>query len=168
MKLLFLDIDGCLNGHQFCKEAEFNLIDCGKVSLLNHVLRETGAHIVLSSAWRYLIHRGEMNLQGMDWLLRSHGILAGRLVGITREDTRKEVRTMDGEVISWLQQDERGVQITQWLAQAHPCGDWPCYAVVDDMDLGITAAGHPFVQTDGKVGLTEVDAERLIELLGKE
>jgi hypothetical protein len=39
--------------------------------------------------------------------------------------------------------------------------------VVDDLDLGIREAGHPFVQTDGAVGLTVADAERLVELLGR-
>ncbi len=39
------------------------------------------------------------------------------------------------------------------------------YAVVDDLDLGISEAGHPFVQTDGTAGLHEEDAARLVDLL---
>ncbi|QEL19261.1 HAD domain-containing protein [Limnoglobus roseus] len=58
--------------------------------------------------------------------------------------------------------NERGRQIADWLAaNKHPVR----YAVVDDLDLGITAAGHPLVQTDGHVGLTDADAEELVSVL---
>jgi hypothetical protein len=36
---------------------------------------------------------------------------------------------------------------------------------VDDLDLGISAAGHPFVHTDGKIGITDENADELIRLL---
>jgi hypothetical protein len=58
--------------------------------------------------------------------------------------------------------NERGEQIREWV-RSHQAFERerfdldagpPRYAVVDDLDLGITAAGHPFVQTDGRVGLT--------------
>lgn len=40
------------------------------------------------------------------------------------------------------------------------------FAAVDDDDDGFAAAGIPAVITDGKRGLTEADADRLIALLG--
>lgn len=159
--LLFLDIDGVLNCHEFDREIMCGQIHKGKVTLLNTVLRATGAKIVLSSAWRYLVHRGEMNLRGLEWLLRSHGILADRLVGITREDTVKTANGFNGDPITWCQQDERGKEIAEYLRDC----EWDRYAVVDDLDLGISEAGHPFVQTDGKVGLTEEAAASLMDLL---
>jgi hypothetical protein len=59
--------------------------------------------------------------------------------------------------------NERGQQISDWLAgYTVPVLS---YLAVDDLDLGITAAGHPLVLTDGMVGLTEADAARAIELL---
>lgn len=179
MKVLFLDVDGVLNAHEFDPDVLCGQIHRDKVAVLNRVLRETGAKVVLSSAWRYIVHRGEATLMGMEWLLRSHGMLAGRLVGITREDTmvRDAYR---GDPASWPQTDERGRQITDWLREwdrnewAKETGTPPpvaCpdlvtgYAVVDDLDPGITAAGHPFVRTDGTVGLTVPIANRLIDIL---
>ncbi len=159
---LFLDIDGVLNCHEFDREIMCGSFHASKVGRLNYVLRTTGSRIVLSSAWRYLVYRGEMNLRGLEWLLRSHGILADRLVGITREDTQKTVNGFDGNPITWCQQDERGKEIAEWV-RAH---NVQTYAVVDDLDLGIREAGHPFVQTEGKVGLTWADADKLVELLG--
>lgn len=180
MKVLFLDIDGVLNAHEFDPAVMCGQIHPDKVARLNRVLRATDARIVLSSAWRYLIHRGEMNLMGFEWLLRSHGVLADRLMGCTRRDTM-ERGLYRGEAGTWPVCDERGGQITDWLrVNRLPGMGVPHvirYAVVDDgghrsdgtwTDLGIGAAGHPAVITDGKVGLTDADADRLIELLAGE
>lgn len=164
--ILFLDIDGVLNAHEFDAECLCGRIHREKVDRLNHVLRATGARVVLSSAWRYLVHRGEMNLKGMEWLLRSHGMLANRLAGITRLDTMVERPTYDGTPESWPLTNERGEQIREWLAINTAVE--PPYLVIDDLDLGIRESGHPFVQTDGKVGLTEADADRAILMLQKQ
>lgn len=163
MKVLFLDIDGVLNAREpLCPEAMCGRFHADKVTRLNHVLRTTGAHIVLSSAWRYFVHREEMTCKGIDWLLRSHGVIANRLAGVTRPDTMRPSMEWDGKG-SWPHDNERGQQITDWQRQWVEFGP---YAVVDDLNLGISAAGHPFVQTDGKIGLTDADADKLIALLG--
>lgn len=163
---VFLDIDGVLNAHESDPEVLCGQIHKDKVQRLNRILRETGAMLVISSAWRYIIHRGESNLMGFEWLLRSHGVLAGRLCGITRKDTM--VRgAYSGDPKEWPQENERGRQISDWIVGE----GWAAYGesgrhvVIDDLDLGITEAGHPFVMTDGKVGLTDADAERAIRLL---
>jgi len=162
MKLLFLDIDGVLNTHEVDPEVLCGRFLPSHVSHLNRVLRETDARIVLSSAWRYFVYRNEMNLAGLDWLLRSHGVIAGRLVGITREDTMVRPVTFCGNAAAWPMTNERGQQIADWRVNN---GHTDAYAVVDDLDLGISESGHPFVQTDGKVGLTHHEACRLIQLL---
>lgn len=89
------------------------------------------AKIVLSSAWRYLVHRGEMNLNGLEWLLRSHGVLAGRLHGITRKDSERKTMSWDGTYASWVHGNERGKQIAEYLGNDRSIP----YAVVDDLDL---------------------------------
>lgn len=157
--LIFLDIDGVLNDHTVPDGVLCGQIQPCKIAILNDILRATDARIVVSSAWRYLVHRGEMNLRGLSWLLQSHGLLADKLVGITTKDT--EPLSWDGNPASWVHTEERGAQISAYLA-AHPCSR---YCVIDDLDLGISAAGHPFVQTDSKVGLTYRDAAKVIELL---
>lgn len=161
--ILFLDIDGVLNTHEFDPDVLCGQIHRDKVGLLNGILRATGAKVVLSSAWRYILYRGESNLMGLEWLLRSHGMLAGRLVGITRPDTMVRGDTYSGRPNEWPQANERGRQITDWL-EAN--GGLPRrYVVIDDMDLGIKEAGHPFVQTEPTVGLTRDDAERAVRIL---
>jgi hypothetical protein len=168
VKVLFLDIDGVLNTHDFCGRAVCGPIHRDKVFRLNTVLFATGARVVISSAWRYIVHRGEANLKGFDWLLRSHGLWEGRVIGITRPDTMiNRDPHWDGST-PWPQANERGEQIADWIRLAPGQVGVPVdqYAVVDDLDLGISAAGHPFVKTDGERGLTEADADRLIELLG--
>lgn len=173
MRVLFLDIDGVLNAHEFDPAVMCGQINPDKVARLNRVLTASGASIVLSSAWRYLIHRGEMNLMGFEWLLRSHGVLADRLVGITRPDVMERA-TYRGEPGTWPVCDERGQQITDYIRDKIGYARLERYAVVDDgghradgtwTDLGISAHGHPVVITDGKVGMTDADADRLIELL---
>lgn len=61
--------------------------------------------------------------------------------------------------------DQRGRQIATWL-EGH--GRPAAHVVLDDLDLGISDCGHPFVRTDGKVGLTDDDASLAIEFLEAE
>lgn len=160
-KIVFLDIDGVLNDHGFNPEVLCGRIDVDKVSRFNRVIRTTGAKFVLSSAWRYIVYRGEANLSGMEWLLRSHGVLAGYLRGVTWPDSIRK-GTYNGQPANWPAENERGSQITEWLT-SNPW--YNGHLVIDDLDLGISFAGHPFVQTDSTVGLTDEDADRAIELL---
>jgi hypothetical protein len=164
--IVFLDIDGVLNAHEWDPEILCGEIHREKVGRLNRILRETGAGIVLTSAWRYIVHRGEANLQGMEWLLRSHGMLAGRLIGITREDTLTR-GVYDGVPGNWPVTNERGQQIRDWiLAEGGKHPDWSGrYVAIDDIDLGISDAGHPFVLVDGMFGLSEEDADEAIGIL---
>jgi hypothetical protein len=164
VKLIFLDIDGVLNGHEFNADAMSSTFDRDKVHVLNRILKETDAKIVLTSAWRYLVHRGEMNLEGLNWLLKSHGIMDGRLAGITRMDTM-ERPVYRGDLNSWPATNERGRQITDWIAENLPDHNGIAYIAVDDLDLGIIEEGHAFIQTDPKVGLTHSHADKIIRFL---
>ncbi len=170
---LFLDFDGVLNGHDYCPKRMSTTLHRDKVELLNWVLEETGAMVVVSSAWRYFLVRNEMNLVGLDWLLRSHGLIANRVVGVTRPDTM-ERGVYKGHKGTWPVCNERGIQIADYVREHNI----QRYAVVDDggyedpphntiwTDLGIRSAGHPVVFTDGKVGMTRLDAAKLIDILG--
>jgi hypothetical protein len=162
--LIFLDIDGVLNTHEWDARAVSSPVHRHKVELLNTILENTSAKIVLSSAWRYLVHRGEMNLTGLGWLLRSHGVLADRLVGITRKDTPDEhpLKNTSGKPLMYCVPNERGRQISDWRTENWHTGP---YVVIDDLDLGITDAGHPFVQTNGGIGMTPAKAQEAVVIL---
>jgi hypothetical protein len=159
--VVFLDIDGVLNPHAFDPVAQSNRIDHDKVILLNFILSGRDARIVLSSAWRYLLNRSEMTLSGLDWLLRSHGVRAGSLAGITHPDTPTEWDEERGVPVAFVE-NERAAQVRRWRAANGHRGR---YVVIDDLDLGFTAAGMPFVQTEGSVGLTAGDVDRANEIL---
>jgi HAD domain in Swiss Army Knife RNA repair proteins len=161
--LIFLDIDGCLNNHTVHPDVKCGEIHPEKVMLINTLMKHTGANFVLSSAWRYFIYRGEMNLAGLEWLLRSHGFLADRLLGIARADRDVPRPPYNGVPSNWQHTHERGQQITDWLTQFAP--HKPPYVVIDDLDLGISAAGHPFVETDGAIGLTAADTVEALRIL---
>jgi hypothetical protein len=147
MKLVFLDIDGVLNDNAVCATAESSSLNPAAVARLNQVLRATGAKLVLSSSWRYLILDGSMSLQGFEYLLRTHGLDKDCLLGHTDAD-----EACPG----------RAAQILRWLGQHGSGASW---AVLDDdvLDLGGQSWRH--VQTQRGVGLTDADAARVLAIL---
>jgi hypothetical protein len=150
MRLIFLDIDGVLNDHNFCREAQSNLINPRCVANLNRILISTDARIVLSSSWRYMISGGAHTLEGFEYMLRTHGVAcSGRLISVTCPDEDEDAVT-------------RGPQIRKWLRDRSRVTS---FVVIDDVDDDIVREGLPFVRTDGNVGLTEADAERVIAIL---
>ena len=155
--VLFLDIDGVLNGHTYDESAESNTIDPECVAHLNRVIRDTDCAIVISSAWRYMVLKGAMTLRGFEYLLRTHGVHAvGRVTGVTAEGEESGVGPADDEPGSRLS------LIRAWLYNAAHSGPW---AIVDDMFLGNSDVGHHCVQTDRRQGLRAEDARRLIATL---
>jgi hypothetical protein len=161
--LVFLDIDGVLNDHT-PHENGYCGIEPRLATRFNRILRETSAEIVVSSAWRYMMFGGHMSFVGFANMLATHGLdVIDRVAGFTGRDTM--IPSDAGQLIP--KPNERGEQITRWLKR-HPTNSRRQrrhYVVIDDLDLGITEAGHPFVQTDGKVGLTTTDAGKAIEIL---
>ncbi len=148
--ILFLDIDGVLNGHER-DDHGYNRIQAGPVVHLNRILAETDARLVITSSWRYLVHSGAMTSEGFSYMLITHGIgCHDRMAGVTCRDEEA---------------GSRGAQITRWLDQLPPRGEVAAYVVIDDEDAGVTGAGHPLVRTDGRLGLTRRDADAAIALL---
>jgi len=55
MKVIFLDIDGVMNGQNFyerTKKFKYWMFDPNAVKFLNKLVKKTGAKIVISSSWR--------------------------------------------------------------------------------------------------------------------
>lgn len=154
MKVIFLDIDGVLNCHQ-SYNWDWNTIATINpvcVRTFNSIVCYTGAKIVISSAWRYMILNGHMDVRGFEYLLRSHGV-RGEVIGHTASD----------EDI-----DERADQIGDWMEKRrHALGhdDIERYVVIDDT-LSSGMDRHPFVHTDGNKGIQIEDAKKAVDLLG--
>lgn len=162
MKLIFLDIDGVLNGHDAHRHPNgYCGIDPACVYRLNRIVAETGAAIVLSSAWRYLIGRG-MSFAGFKAMMLTYGLdRSAQIIGATVEDEHIP---------------DRGPQIGDWLLDVVV----ESYVILDD---GSDEPPHPpatkpltesliehheravIVFTDGTKGLTDADADRAIAIL---
>ena len=154
IKLLFLDIDGVLNGHEKLPGSVYCGIRPDQMAQLNRIIAETGCRLVISSAWRYMVLGGQMTEKGFQHLLQTHGLVCPEgeqvVVGTT---------VADEEI------DDRGAQILSCVA------GWPSrlmgWAVVDDDPMGMVLGHHEWrlVRTRGDVGLTAEGADRAIEIL---
>ena len=148
--LIFLDIDGVLNWHDFNPISLSAPIEQSCVKALNEVIHRTAAALVISSAWRYMILNGAMTLDGFHYMLRTHGVTSfTEIVGVTEKDGRDKGRNRD-------------VQITRWRKANRHIGP---YVVIDDVPVSMRLNGHPLVKTHSGVGLTDVEVNLAIWIL---
>jgi hypothetical protein len=146
VKVIFLDIDGVLNNHDIDPDTGHCWIQAALAWRLNRIVKATRAKLVISSAWRYMVHCGAMTIKGFEYMLRTHKISAD-VVGVT---------VRDEEIPS------RGDQIKAWLSE-HP--EVTSYVILDDEPDGMTIGDVRFVKTDGGCGLPEADMEDAIAWL---
>ncbi len=162
MKLIFLDIDGVLNSHKALAANGINTINRDLMDRFNRIVAETGAHVVISSAWRYMVHRGAMTLDGFRYMLMTHGLSSDAVIhGCTCSD----------EAIH-----ERGQQITFYLNLYAR----PQYVVLDDGGDEPQRNGartltqsllhdhaDAWVKTDGATGLDDACVQYAVALLNQ-
>ena len=158
--LLYLDIDGVLNDHRKLPGGYCG-IDRDRAALLNCVLDEVPeCKLVISSAWRYLVHEGSMTRKGFEFLLLSSGVKAHlRIYGFTRRDPAKTPPVTDADAWRVLGLKWRAWQIEQFNLRHRP----EKWAAIDDLPLDLPAGN--FVQTDPAVGLTDSTIEKVIRIL---
>jgi hypothetical protein len=135
MKVIFLDIDGVLNTNS---DRE---ISNDKLKLLSELVSKTGADVVLSSSWRYGWNQPEKNQPGtriynLKQLLKDNDIVIKDTIGL---DLTKSI------------------QIKNYLS-TNVINN---YVVLDDEPIDSTN----LVQTNGDVGLTQADCQRIAHLL---
>lgn len=150
MKIIFLDIDGVLNRMGTVERFRGYIgIDAGLVPILNKVIEETDAKIVVSSTWRNWpgIPEAEKR-QFITDTLRDHGI-KGEVIGITPK--------------LFIDTSDRWREISLWLS-IHP--EVLDYVIVDDT-WHMGELNEKFVRTNHGLGITEANAERMIEILGQ-
>lgn len=162
MKVLFLDVDGCLNGSEPNPGQRGCTIWRECVAHLNRVVQATGCRIVLSSTWRqHVVQPDYMTLKGFGFLLRTHGLGGG--TGVVFSQTAPDLSPSAD-----LEHDieERSRQCRAWVESHRERYRVTAYAAVDDEDHGFIRQGIPFVRTDPRFGLLEADADKLIAALG--
>lgn len=143
-KFLFLDVDGVLNSNTWYRE-EWDKDHCYPqgdfdpvcVERINKVVRETGCKVVVSSSWRT-----DNNLQQVF-----------NKVGL--DFTIYDITPFG---------DHRGKEIQDWLdTQTEPY----VYAIVDDDREMLKSQKQYVVRTNGVIGITDEDADQLINLLNR-
>jgi len=162
MKILFLDIDGVLNSHTDFLEAEhyghpfnhgYTVISSGKLFLLEHIISETGAKIIISSTWR-----ASFSLENIYNMFKERGFTLPRtcIIGKTNQILVKfSTRLFD-----------RSKEISDWL-DSHPNVDE--YAILDDIEPSYFEDRHKdnLVTTSEYDGLNFPKAEHVIDILGR-
>ena len=136
-RVIFLDFDGVLAPIR--RWDRYGDLEPACVRVLNEIVAESGADVVVSSTWRH--GRTAAELQAM---LEAAGF-TGRVVDTTPTDTPG---------------GSRGDEISAWLAEHAVSG----YVIIDDhSDMGQLQA--QLVQTQPAHGLQPVDAVRAIATL---
>lgn len=147
IKVIFLDIDGVLNSYATLPESEKGkMISLHKplVDRLLHIVKRTGAKIVVSSSWR----KSEWRLKE----IRDAGI---EYIGVTPCRPRPAGASME-----WC---ERGKEIWVWINR-HRKKNVVRYCILDD-DSDMLPYQKHFKTSMFEGGLTEEIAERVIEYL---
>ena len=139
--LVFLDFDFVLNNEQTLRRyGTESVFDPESVSALNELLRQSGALVVVSSAWRV-----RRTLKQLADILATAGVLPGRVIGRT----------------PWLG-CERGIEIDAWLLGApFPIAS---FVILDDMaDMAMHVSR--LVRTTESHGLRLTHARAALEVL---
>lgn len=144
-KIIFLDVDGVLNGMPKTWDKNPGLgtyqVDEDNVKWLEYLVLTTDATIVMSSTWRN-------HADHMDFLKSKVWFLEQRL--------HKDWRTVS------LWNRVRGAEIADWLEDHPDVTDW---VILDDDGDMLPDQLLNFVQTDYRDGLTEALANRAVEIL---
>ena len=110
MKVIFLDIDGVLNGleYQMSTTEEPPLIDASRLAIVKEIIDKSGAKVILSSSWK----KAWVKNQGLDCVFQNAGI---DIYDVTPTLGRK-----NAEISAWL--------------NAH--AEIESFVILDDADIG--------------------------------
>jgi len=139
--IVFLDIDGVLNNEALLKNnGGIDALDAESLKLVQELLEETGANVVITSVWR-LGH----SLYWIQTMFKNLGFqYPERVIGATLN----------------LPGDVRGKEIKLWLAQVPVDG----FVILDD-DSDMDGLEDHLVKTSFKTGLTRKHIEKAKKLL---
>lgn len=138
MKILFLDVDGILS--LFGSGGGLYSLNRKRLKLLQEIIEDTGAKIVLSSTWR----KDEYAIKRLKRALKYRNL---EIYDVTPDFSfqKNGERAYRGhEIESWLNKHE---EVTNWVA------------LDDDSDF-LDSQLRNLVQADGTIGLTETLAYR--------
>ena len=170
MKVIFLDCDGVLNSRNSLYKDE--ALEDDLILRLKRIVNQTGAKLVLSSSWRIITSSVRKLMDKLDQFsmhlssMTRSGVPLKYIIdkGFTPTERYKDtVPDYDGarHDITY----DRGAEIAWWLD--HHKGV-ESFVILDDDSYDIkTYYPEQLVKTNFDAGLTEEDAKKAIEILGK-
>ena len=163
MKIIFLDNDGviCLannwgsrykkqdkwggrklsmSSNEIPTQYRFDNFDKGAVKVLNEILEETGAEIIVSSDWRF-----HATLEELGEYYLSQGIIK-KPIGVT--DMFKDIfpREWSGLRFRADLELERSMEIGHWVENHPEITHW---VAIDDLDMSVEFLSLNFLSKDG-------------------
>ena len=164
-EIIFLDIDGVLNTRDWHSRMandtprdEFGWVfDPVAVENLAHIVKETGAVIVISSSWKFY---GVAKLRQM-WKIRN---LPGTILDITPNTVSDEM-LLNANLEEFQLGVCRGNEIKEWLSRHK--GEVSNYVIIDDFDDMLPEQEDHVVLTDTLIGITVFDAKKAISILNR-
>lgn len=161
MKVIFLDIDGVLNSDIWYKKqaaqkkASMNLndhLDKEAIRLLNKIITQTNANVVLSSTWRK-----HYALEEIQAIFDNKGFL-GHIIAKTPDLVgMNEYFTRGNEILKWCKENEA------LLGKKYV--DFKEYVILDDKDDMLYWQRNNFFLMDRFCGLTPSQTTRIIKFL---
>lgn len=150
MKIIFLDIDGVLNSHQYDihrKPTDGN-VDDSRLVLLKHLIDQTSAKVVLTSTWRCHwdpegVHTDEVGKE-LEAVLNQFGIM---LYDKTQTLNNKRAE----EIQAWL-------DVHTYIRK---------FVIIDDIKFGWGELDPYVIKTDYRIGrgLESTHIEKAIQIL---
>jgi hypothetical protein len=149
-RIIFLDFDGVLNHELWYKQRKASQwlpgdIDLSResVALLNGLVADTGAKVVVTSTWR--LGRTTEELQATLDAVGFEGEVLGKTVD-ARIGLYQECVLRGNEVLFWMQNHEN------YLGCSHT--DFKSYVILDDDSDFLLWQQHNFIHVDRYCGLT--------------
>jgi len=176
LKIIFLDIDGVLNDHHHYGNSYCRLKHECVMELARILEAVPEAKIIVTSAWRYLLHQEVFRSTGLEYMFCMFGMpyatAYSSVIGFTAtdEDTciylglSEPGAELDYE---WLKENgelvrrEQVYSVLKDLTQLDEKPSPITFVVLDDLDLQL----DELIQTDGNVGLTRELADLAIQKL---
>lgn len=165
MKIIFLDFDGVLNHEQFYVKRHADdfkgygehpvcEFDFNSVKVLNHIIEETGAKVVVSSTWR--LGRSVKELQD---ILDSVGF-KGEVIGKTPNLRNGGDYILRGnEILKWIRDNKEVIK--------EDYHEFENYVIFDDDSDMLYWQKDNFLLVDRFVGLTYHVAYKAIRILNR-
>lgn len=166
MRVIFLDCDGVLNSQKFFKEdgnvrtmshgLSFGAsqLDPKALALVDQLVEQSGAKIVISSSWRHLWDVPEIIAMFESRGFKNIDAIIGKTGNSTTDHRGTEVQEFLDLERERKEVDDQHDPITS-------------YVILDDTDQFDTNQRQNFVRTNPQVGLTPADVKRALNILSQ-